>query len=83
MIFYRITSSKLSKKESVKFEAEVPNIIAESARGSARDSMSILEQCISYGNENLTTDKISHLLGIIDEKVINEIVMQSFSQTIR
>ena len=66
------------EKESVKFEAEVPNIIAESARGSARDSMSILEQCISYGNENLTTDKISHLLGIIDEKVINEIVIHLF-----
>ena len=66
------------EKESVKFEAEVPNIIAESARGSARDSMSILEQCISYGNEDLTTDKISHLLGIIDEKVVNEIVIHLF-----
>ena len=40
--------------------------------------MSILEQCISYGNENLTTDKISHLLGIIDEKVTNDIVMHLF-----
>ena len=40
--------------------------------------MSILEQCISYGNEDLTTDKISHLLGIIDEKVINEIVIHLF-----
>ena len=40
--------------------------------------MSILEQCISYGNENLTTEKISHLLGIIDEKVINEIVTHLF-----
>ena len=66
------------EKESVKFESEVPNIIAESARGSARDSMSILEQCIAYGNENLTTDKISHLLGIIDEKVINEIIRNLF-----
>ncbi len=66
------------EKESIKFEAEVPNIIAESARGSARDSMSILEQCISYGNENLTTDKISNLLGIIDEKIIDEIVRNLF-----
>ena len=66
------------EKENIKFEAEVPDIIAESARGSARDSMSILEQCISYGNENLTTDKISHLLGIIDEKVVDEIVRNLF-----
>ena len=66
------------EKESIKFEAEVPNMIAESARGSARDSMSILEQCISYGNENLTSDKISHLLGIIDKKIIDEIVRNLF-----
>ncbi len=65
---------KTLEKENVKFEAEVPDMIAECARGSARDSMSILEQCISYANENLTTDKISHLLGIIDEKIIDEIV---------
>ena len=68
------------EKESIKFEAEVPDIIAESARGSARDSMSILEQCISYGNENLTTDKISHLLGIIDEKIIDQIIGNLFSK---
>ena len=40
--------------------------------------MSILEQCISYGNENLTSDKISHLLGIIDKKIIDEIVRNLF-----
>ena len=31
----------------------IPLIISEAARGSVRDSMSILEQCISYGNGNL------------------------------
>ena len=41
------------KKENIKYESQVPSIVAEAAKGSARDAMSILEQCISYGNGNL------------------------------
>ena len=37
--------------------------------------MSILEQCISYGNGNLIEKDISNLLGIIDEKVVDEIIV--------
>ena len=40
-------------KENITYDNDVPALIAKSARGSARDSMSILEQCISYGNGEL------------------------------
>ena len=36
-VFYLIKLNTKVEKENIKFEAEVPNIIAESARGSARD----------------------------------------------
>lgn len=62
-------------KENIAFETNTPEIIAEAAKGSARDSMSILEQCISYGNGNLIEKDISNLLGIIDEKVVDEIIV--------
>ena len=62
-------------KENIIFETNTPEIIAEAAKGSARDSMSILEQCISYGNGNLIEKDISNLLGIIDEKVVDEIIV--------
>ena len=62
-------------KENIVFETNTPEIIAEAAKGSARDSMSILEQCISYGNGNLIEKDISKLLGIIDEKVVDEIIV--------
>ena len=32
--------------------------------------MSILEQCISYCNGDLTDKKISQLLGVIDQKLL-------------
>ncbi len=62
------------KKEDIKFESQVPSIVAEAARGSARDSMSILEQCISYGDGDLKNDEISDLLGIIDEQFVDDII---------
>ena len=37
--------------------------------------MSILEQCISYGNGNLKYTEISQLLGIVDEKLVDDIVL--------
>ena len=41
------------ESENINFEKDVPEIISNAARGSARDSMSILEQCISYTNGDL------------------------------
>ena len=69
--------------ESISYESNVPAIIAESARGSARDSMSILEQCISYGNGNLTEEDTSNLLGIVDEKIVDEIILHLHKNELR
>ena len=77
-----ITKDKLSEfigvtldRESIEYEQNVPLIISEAARGSVRDSMSILEQCISYGNGNLKYSEISQLLGIVDEKLVDDILL--------
>ncbi len=85
-----VTSNSLSehlehtmKRENISFEPEVPLIIADAAKGSVRDSMSILEQCISYENGNLTNKKISQLLGVIDEKLIDDIIASLHTNSIK
>ena len=61
--------------EKISFDKEVPSLIASSAKGSARDAMSILEQCISYDNGNLKKDSISSLLGIVDSTLVEQIIL--------
>ena len=70
-------------KENISFEANVPILVADAARGSARDSMSILEQCISYCNGDLTDKKISQLLGVIDQRIIDNIILALYSNSLK
>ena len=72
---------KTLTKENISFEPNTPSLIADAARGSARDSMSILEQCISYCNGILTDKEISNLLGIIDQTIVDNIILALYSNS--
>ena len=69
-------------KENITYDNDVPELIAKSARGSARDSMSILEQCISYGNGELKQTEIIQLLGIIDHSIVDDIILNLLNNSI-
>ena len=69
-------------KENITYDNDVPALIAKSARGSARDSMSILEQCISYGNGELKQTEIIQLLGIIDHSIVDDIILNLLNNSI-
>ena len=43
--------------------------------------MSILEQCISYCNGDLTDKEISNLLGIIDQTIVDNIILALYSNS--
>ncbi len=73
---------KVLDTENINFETDVPEIIASAARGSARDSMSVLEQCISYTNGDLKKDKISQLLGIIESEIVDNIIHKLYDNSI-
>ena len=73
---------KVLHSENIDFEQDTPELIASAARGSARDSMSILEQCISYTNGDLKKNKISQLLGIIENAIIDEIILYLHNNSI-
>ena len=59
---------KICKKEGFKFDDEAISIISRKSDGSLRDSLTILDRVVSYTNKNITTEKTSSLLNILDNE---------------
>jgi len=62
--------------ESIKYDEESIALIADSAQGSVRDGLTLLDQAIAHGNGSLNTDDVKDLLGTIDQSYIIELVEQ-------
>ena len=60
--------------ESVKYDEESLGLIANSAQGSIRDGLTLLDQAIAHGNGVLESDQVKALLGTIDQSYIIELV---------
>jgi DNA polymerase-3 subunit gamma/tau len=57
----------LAEKENVKIEESALALIARAAEGSARDSLSLLDQAIAHGEgEMITADTVRLMLGLAD-----------------
>jgi DNA polymerase-3 subunit gamma/tau len=57
----------LADKEKVKIEEGALALIARAAEGSARDSLSLLDQAIAHGEgEMITADTVRQMLGLAD-----------------
>ena len=64
------------KLESIKYDDESIRLIANSAKGSIRDGLTLLDQAIAHGNGLLDAEEVKALLGTIDESYIIELVSQ-------
>lgn len=62
--------------ENVKYDDESLAIIANSAQGSIRDGLTLLDQAIAHGNGSLTSEEVKALIGTIDQSYIIELVNQ-------
>ncbi len=57
----------ISEKENVKIEDAALALIARAAEGSARDSLSLLDQAIAHGDEGtITAEMVRGMLGLAD-----------------
>ncbi|MBQ9359298.1 MAG: hypothetical protein IJT95_07135, partial [Abditibacteriota bacterium] len=59
--------------ENVSLTPEATLMIARAAQGSYRDSLSILEQIISFSGSNITEKEVTGVLGLIEEDILFEI----------
>ena len=62
------TLINICKKEDFKFDDEALSIIARKSDGSLRDSLTILDRIVSFTNKNITTEKTSELLNVLDNE---------------
>ena len=60
--------------EGIKYDEESLFLIANSAQGSIRDGLTLLDQAIAHGNGMLESDQVKALLGTIDQSYIIELI---------
>lgn len=75
--------SEISKKENFKIEKEAISVINEFANGSLRDVLSIVDQLIVFSEGKIKIEDVRKLLGIVDEKGIDEILKSIVSKKVR
>lgn len=61
-------------QEQIAFEDSALWLLARSADGSMRDALSLTDQAIAYGHNNLTEREVSAMLGSIDQKQVYRII---------
>ena len=62
------------KKEGIQYDPETTQLIANSAQGSVRDGLTLLDQAIAYGAGKLEISQVKELLGTIDDIYLFELV---------
>lgn len=64
---------KILTKENVSFDKEAILNIAKAADGSARDGLSMLDQAIVLGNNKISLDIVSQMIGLADRGEVLEL----------
>ena len=65
---------KILKQENIESDDESLILIANSANGSIRDGLTLLDQAIAHGNGKLSQDEVKALLGTIDDSLLIELI---------
>lgn len=73
---------KISENEKIDIEDQALNEIALLAQGGVRDSISMLDQAISYCNNHITSEDIQDINGTIDNDQIKKIIEFLFKKNI-
>lgn len=58
--------AKISELENVKAEDEALALIARASEGSVRDGLSLLDQAIAFGGDEVKADDLRDMLGLVD-----------------
>jgi DNA polymerase III subunit gamma/tau len=63
----------LAQKEKVVIEDGALRLIARQSEGSVRDSLSLLDQILSFSGEGITEIQVQEILGFVDRRIIHEV----------
>lgn len=65
--------TRICQATEISFEEKALRVIAQNGKGSLRDSLSILEQCMGFSKGNLTYNEVINTLGLTDEEVLYQL----------
>lgn len=60
--------------EKITYEASALNLLAQAAHGSMRDGLSLLDQAIAFGQNNVTAAVVREMLGSVEEARLYAII---------
>lgn len=60
--------------EQIPAETEALTLISRAANGSMRDALSLLDQCIAFGNQHVSTLLTRQLLGTVDSDLVTHLL---------
>jgi DNA polymerase-3 subunit gamma/tau len=63
----------IAEQEGIQIDDEALGFIAQSATGSARDAISLLDQLTAYGDEQITVQRLRSVLGLSDIELVYQL----------
>lgn len=74
---------RVLKAEKIDYQAEALNCIAQAAKGSIRDALSLTDQAIAFSNGKVLNEAVETMLGIVEVEIVDELlgyIIQSDSE---
>lgn len=65
---------KVLDSEQIAYDADAVRLIAHRGAGSVRDSMSLLDQVLSFGPPSLTADFVRSVLGLVTQDILENLL---------
>ncbi len=63
---------EILEKENVPYEEEALKILAEESEGGVRDSASLLDQAVTFGEGKITVESVEKMLGIVPKSIVSD-----------
>ena len=61
-------------EEQIEADDDALTLIARQADGGMRDALSLLDQCLSFGEGRVTAARVREILGLVDDEVYTELL---------
>jgi DNA polymerase-3 subunit gamma/tau len=65
---------EVARAEGIQAEDDALTLIARSADGGMRDALSVLDQCLSFGDGVLTVKGVRSILGLVDDDLYGQVL---------
>jgi DNA polymerase-3 subunit gamma/tau len=65
---------EVARAEGIQAEEDALTLIARGADGGMRDALSVLDQCLSFGDGVLTVKSVRSILGLVDDELYAQVL---------